>query len=143
MSLKKLKVFCIVLFASVKSVQAQKIYSEKSYTKNPHWIEMMDDTLSNYFEIQKAYDLYFSKHEIPHEEDEIIGMRSANEEEKKSKESWLRRLFQNRRKMDESELAFAVKKFKHWKLLTEPWVQEDGSVLYPNQRQQILDSIRR
>ncbi len=134
----------ILLFIGLSLyVNAQKTYSDRAYSRNPLWIEMMDDTLSNFNEVQHAYDLYFTKHELPKEEDEIIGMRSANEEEKKSKESWLKRLFSRTRTMDEAELAFSVKKFKHWVLLTEPWVQEDGRILYPYERQQVLDSIRR
>lgn len=137
-------IFLVLLIVSLSGqVNAQKTYSDRAYCKNPHWIEMMDDTLSNFNEVQHAFDLYFSKHELPKEEDEIIGMRSANEEEKKEKESWLKRLFGRSRNMDEAKLAFAVKKFKHWVLLTEPWVQEDGRILYPYERKQILDSIRR
>lgn len=143
MSLKNSLLLTILLCGWGEHVQAQKTYSDRVYTKNPMWIEMMEDTLSNYNEIQKAFDLYFTKHDLPTEEDEIIGMRSANEEEKKSKESWLKRLFSRSRTMDESELAFAVKKYKHWKLLTEPWVQEDGSILYPSERRKILESIGR
>lgn len=143
MSHKKLLLLPLLLLGWVKPVQAQKKYAEKAYTKNPYWIEMMEDTLSNYLEIQKAYDLYFSKHELPLEEDDIIGMRSATEEQKASKGSWLRQLFGGRRILDEAQLAFAVKRYKHWKILTEPWVQEDGSILYPYQRLQILNSIRR
>jgi len=143
MTLLKSIVFGLLLFAGSFQVHAQKTYSEKSYLKNPHWIEMMEDTLANYNEIQKAFGLYFEKHELPKEEDEIIGMRSADEEEKKSKESWLKRVFSKSRSMDENELAFAVKKYKHWLLMTEPWVQVDGRILYPNERKKILDSIRR
>lgn len=124
-------------------VNAQKTYSDRAYSKHPYWMEMMEDTMSNFNEVQHAFDVYFSVHELPKEEDEIIGMRSANEEERKEKVNWLKRLFSRRRTLAESELAFAVKKYKHWVMLTEPWVQEDGRILYPFERKQLLDSIRR
>ena len=142
--LQRKSLFLVLLIICLSlQVNAQKTYSDRAYSKHPYWMDMMNDTLSNFNEVQHAFDVYFSKHELPKEEDEIIGMRSANEEEKKEKESWLKRLFSRSRTMDEAELAFAVKKYKHWVMLIEPWIQEDGRILYPFERKQILDSIRR
>lgn len=121
----------------------QSHYSDKAYRKFPHWISMMDDTLSNYFEAQKAFELYWSVHEKPKEEEDIIGMKGAGEQEKSAKENWLRRLFKRSRNENENEMAFSVKRFNHWLMVSAPWVQEDGRILYPSERQAILDSIRR
>ncbi|MBL7924632.1 MAG: hypothetical protein JNL88_10585 [Bacteroidia bacterium] len=121
---------------------AQKIYSEKAYRHYPHWIDLMEDTLSNYHEVEKAFQLYFSVHPLPREEDEIIGMRNATGEEKQHKESWLAKLFGTRRLPPENEMAFAVKRYRHWQLMTEPWIQEDGRILFPYERKKILDNVR-
>lgn len=121
---------------------AQQQPTEKELRKKPHWIQMMDDTLSNYFEVTRAFDIYFSAHELPKEEDEIIGMKSGDEEDEK-KSNWLRRLFPVRRNEEETEMAFQVKKYRRWVMLTQPWVQEDGSIQFPSERKRILDNISR
>ena len=132
-----------VLALCTTLLEAQTVYSEKEYKKHPLWIKLMDDTLSNYIETEKAFSLYFTAHELPHEEDEIIGMRSAEEMEKQNRESWLLRLFKKKRDLSETELAFAVKRYRHWTLMVAPWIQEDGSILYPSQRKTVLESISR
>ena len=132
-----------VLVLCTTLLEAQAIYSEKEYKKHPLWIKLMDDTLSNFTETEKAFRLYFTVHELPHEEDEIIGMRNASETEKREKETWLQRLFRKRRDLTDTELAFAVKRYRHWTLMVAPWIQEDGSILYPSQRKTVLESISR
>jgi len=104
---------------------------------------MMEDTTANYFETERAFHLYWSVREKPKEEDEILGMSGADEEEKNNKEGWLKRLFKKRRGFDETEMAFALKKYKHWHFMMEPWVQEDGNILFPSERKKILESIVR
>lgn len=123
--------------------KAQSNYSDRDYKKSPYWINMMDDPNANYFEALKAYSLYFESHSLPKDEDEIIGMRSADEQEKKHKLEWLKHLFTNRKEVSEQELAFAVKKFKFWCINTEPWVQDDGSILSADKRLEILKNIRK
>ncbi|MFN8152974.1 MAG: hypothetical protein U0Y08_01640 [Bacteroidia bacterium] len=130
---------CLITTAS----SAQQTFSERSCRKNPHWISMMDDTLSNYNDVVRAFDLYWEEHEMPKEEDEILGMKNAEEHEKRDPSRWLKRLFGTSGNKDETELAFAVKRYRHWKLMTEPWVQEDGTIYTPYQRRQILESIQR
>lgn len=132
-----------VLVLCTTLLEAQAIYSEKEYKKHPLWIKLMDDTLSNFTETEKAFHLYFTVHELPNEEDEIIGMRNASETEKREKETWLQRLFRKRRDLTDTELAFAVKRYRHWTLMVAPWIQEDGSILYPSQRKTVLESISR
>lgn len=132
-----------VLALCTTLLEAQTVYSEKEYKKHPLWIKLMDDTLSNYLETEKAFSLYFTVHELPHEEDEIIGMRSAEEMEKQNRESWLLRLFKKKRDLSETELAFAIKRYRHWTLMVAPWIQEDGRILYPSQRKTVVESISR
>ena len=44
---------------------------EKDYAVYPWWVEMMDDTTANYFEVQKAFDAFW--------EGKIIPVREENE----------------------------------------------------------------
>lgn len=137
-------ILCILLFSFLSlNIYAQRPISENAFKQYPHWIQMMDDTSANYFETEKAFSLYWSIREKPKEEDEILGMSEANEKEKENKEGWLKRLFRKKRDIDETEMAFALKRYKHWHFMMEPWVQEDGRILYPSERKAILDSIDR
>ncbi len=138
-----LTVLILYLFISCTSVFAQSGHSDRSLKQYPFWIEMMDDTTSNFYEVQRAFTLYWTDRELPLEEDQILGMKGATEEEKEHKESWIKRLFGKKRSYDENEMAFALKKFRHWSILTEPWVQDDGRILYPSERKHILDTIKR
>lgn len=131
----------VFLCLTTTLLMAQKGYSDKEYRKYPYWIKMMEDTTSNYFEVQKSFDLYWLDKEKPKEEDEIIGMAGAEEKDYDNKAGWLKKLFYKRKSITETEMAFSIKKYRHWQLMTEPWVQDDGSILYPSQRKKILDSI--
>lgn len=134
--------FLLCIFFCLTS-KSQVTYSIREYKQSPHWIAMMEDSLTNYFEAQKAFDLFWSVREMPKEEDQIVGMKGANEEEKENKKGWLSHLFKRKNTLEESELAAGVKKFKHWSFLMEPWVQEDGHILYPSERISILKSSSR
>ena len=79
-------ILCIILFSIFPlKIFAQRTLSENAYKQSPHWIQMMDDTSANYFETEKAFNLYWSVREKPKEEDEILGMSEANEKEKEKK----------------------------------------------------------
>jgi hypothetical protein len=141
--MKHLLLICFIITLGATTALSQTTYSDRAYRQYPHWIIMMDDTLSNFNEVNKAFDLYWEQHEMPHEEDAILGMKDATEEEKENKEGWLKKLFKGKRQPDETELAYALKRYRYWKLKSEPWVQEDGRILTPFERQQILETIRR
>lgn len=125
------------------TLPAQQTFSDKSCRKNPHWISLMEDTLANYNDVERAFNLYWEEHEMPHEEDAVLGMKDAGEEERRNPDRWLKRLFGSRRGPDETEIAYALKRYRHWQLTVEPWVQDDGTILTPFQRRQILESIQR
>ncbi|MBL0097696.1 MAG: hypothetical protein IPP46_15265 [Bacteroidetes bacterium] len=77
-------ILCIILFSIFPlKIFAQRTLSENAYKQSPHWIQMMDDTSANYFETEKAFNLYWSVREKPKEEDEILGMSEANEKGKR------------------------------------------------------------
>ena len=105
-----------------------------AYAEFPLWIEMMEDTLTNYFEAQKAFETYWKSRPLPVEEEDIIGHTAWKAEDRKS---WLQKIFTTKkeRKEQESELlAFQFKKFKNWERAMQPYVQDDGSILTPTQR---------
>lgn len=133
----------LLVWLSATPLLAQNSYSDKALKKHPHWITMMDDTLANYNDVIRAFDLYWEEHEMPFEEDQIVGMKDADENERKDPSGWLRRLFSFRREPDQTEIAYALKRFRYWKLMSEPWVQEDGTIFTPFQRRQIIESIQR
>ena len=60
--------------------------------------------------------------------------------EVEAKRGFLSRWFKSKEERDEADIkkyALDVKKFKHWKLKTEPYVQEDGSILDADTRLKI------
>lgn len=125
------------------SCSSQSASSEKNFRRNPLWIGMMDDSTSNYHETLRAFDLYWENHEMPVEEDQILGQKGATEVERKEKSGWLARLFRGKRSEAEGEMAFQVKRFRHWQIMISPFVRDDGSIPFPSERAQILQNINR
>lgn len=122
----------LLLFMSAFSTMAQNKakVSDKEYMQKPLWISMMDDPNANFFEVEKAFDLYWSKHEKPEGEHEEIGERAERE-----KIPGKRR---QRKISAENELRFAVKKYEVWNDQTRPYVQPDGRILSIEERLQIF-----
>lgn len=116
----------------------------REWEKHPHWITMMDDSTANYFAVTAAFDAFWKDREMPVEEDEVLGADRSERED----EGFLKRIFRSKEKEARKEKAmrskyqFEVKKYKHWKLLVQPWIQEDGSILYPSQQEAILKNVR-
>jgi hypothetical protein len=101
------------------------------YRTNPVWQEMLDDSSANFFEVQKAYALFWAGKEIPGDENEIIG------DGPRLKNNLVNKLF-NAKELEEQkerdQLSFSCKKYRWWVIKTEPFVQEDGSILPPYER---------
>lgn len=120
----------LIVMAMLNSIIMNSQTQKKSinYSKKPYWIEMMKDPKANYFETIKAYDAFWENRKKPREEDEVIGQ----EKTVAAKRGFLSRWFKSKEEREEAEIkkyALDVKKFKHWKLKTEPYVQEDGTIL--------------
>jgi len=136
--------FLIVLTASDSVGQSFSSKQIKEWENGPAWIQMMDDTTANYFEVVAAFDAFWKNREMPVEEDEVLGADRAEREDT----GFLKRLFRSREKSERKEkalrsnFAFEVKKYNHWKRMVEPWVQEDGTILTPAQQQAIWNSVR-
>lgn len=112
------------------SVQAQEFSKEqlKRWKLNADWIALMDDSTANYFAVVTAFNTFWEHHEMPVEEDQIL--RGSKDE--KETRGFLRKLFRGSEKKEREmrhRYAFAVKKYRHWLILVEPYVQPDGTIL--------------
>lgn len=138
----KIAVLTASLILSLSCHAQSQTHSDKEYSKHPLWIEMMDDSTANYFEIKKAFDLFWQNKPLPTEEEEIIGERNGKAREK---ESFLHNLFKSKkekREEDSNKYAFAYKKFKRWELINLPYVQEDGRILTASERLELWKKSR-
>lgn len=128
-------IFALVFITScISSAWAQnnQNVSDKEYMKAPLWIAMMDEANPNFFEVEKAYELYFSKHEKPEGEHDVIG-EYAERQKTPSKRK-------QRKISAENDLRFAVKKYELWHDQTLPYVQPDGRILSIAERLAIWES---
>lgn len=104
----------------------------KMYQVKPLWKDMLEDTTVNYFEVQKAFSLFWEGKELPAEENEIIG-----ENKGKLKNNFINRVFNSKELKEQQEraaLSFDCKKYRRWLIINEPYVQDDGSIMTPHQR---------
>jgi hypothetical protein len=128
-------IFALMFIASTISstrAQSSQSISDKEYMRSPLWIAMMDEPNPNFFEVEKAYELYFSKHEKPEGEHDVIG-EYAERQKTPSK--------RKQRKISiENDLRFAVKRYELWHDQTLPYVQADGRILTTEERLAIWKS---
>lgn len=125
-----LKHFLLILFCTISFTALQ---AQNNYKKNPVWIDMMDNENTNYFEVIKAYELYWTTHEKPeNEEGEMMNQEEGKKEVKEHADKL------SKRELKELEeyrwLRYQVKRFEHWKEEMLPYVQDDGSILTSDQR---------
>lgn len=119
----------ICLGAGAQNNQSKKT---SEYTKKPLWITMMENPNANFFEIEKAFELYWSIREKPEGEHEEIG-----EHAERQKTPGKRKL---RKISAENDMRFAVKKYVKWHEQTLPYVQPDGRILSTEERLKIWQS---
>lgn len=141
--MKKLLLTLVLIQISISAIAQQEIDNklEKDYRKNPRWIAMMDDTLTNYFDAVKAYEVFWDGKIKPPGEDDLLKSEDLDE----SKTGPIKRLQNFMRKREASKnaiYAFDCKKFRHWVMMTEPWVQDDGRILTPSERLLIWEKSR-
>lgn len=127
----KKAILTVLLISAFAMAKAQKPthYTERDYARSPVWITMMQDTLSNYFEVEKAFNTYFQHHIKPEGEEAEI-----NEYREREKTVSKRR----RRKIEaENSLRMDVKRYELWHEKMLPYVQDDGHILTPAERLKI------
>ena len=122
------------LMANTASAQNNTPATDAEFAKNPLWIAMMDDTLANFFVVEKAFDTYFKHHELPEGEHEEIGERRERlKRASKKKQARIQK---------ENDLRMDVKRYYFWHAQTLPYVQGDGRILTPTERLAIWQAQR-
>ncbi|MFA6152252.1 MAG: hypothetical protein WC716_13080 [Chitinophagaceae bacterium] len=122
----------LILICCSAGAQSNQSKKNSDYTKKPLWIAMMDDPNANFFETEKAFELYWSKHEKPEGEHEEIGERAEREKTPGKRKQ--------RKISAENDLRFAMKKYEVWHDQTLPYVQPDGRILSTEERLKIWKS---
>jgi hypothetical protein len=103
----------------------------EDYAKEPYWIKMMYDPKVNYYEAIKAYDVFWAAHggePIDAEEEQF----------ERAGEGGIKKRNTTKRDVDkkgEENDAYSddIKAFKHWRAYNEPLVQPNGTILTPEQ----------
>ena len=136
--------FILLSFLVLMSFQirAQQESRSPNYSKQPYWIEMMNDPNVNYFEAVKAYDEFWAERKKPIEEDEKIGQNKSIESKGKLKSKRFRSK-EEREKEESKKYLLDVKKFEHWKLTVQPYVQEDGRILSADEQLKLWEDQRK
>ncbi len=125
------------MFSMHASAQSFSNKQLREWSRNPEWVKMLDDPNANYFEVIAAYEAFWKDRKMPVEEDQILSM-PRDERERTYSKSEMRKRKRQERDMEKEEreeavirhqFAFDVKRYKHWKLTVEPYVQSDGSIL--------------
>jgi hypothetical protein len=117
---------CTSVLITTAAIAQDKAKAEKLYARKPVWIAMADDTLTNYYEAEKAFNIYWQHHEKPETEHDIIG-----EHEERSKIPSRRK---QRRLEEEDKMRMEVRKYEIWHKLILPYVKDDGRIMYPSER---------
>ncbi len=126
---------CLTCFSFF--LQAQ----DRDYANYPHWIAMIDQPETNYYEALKAYNLYWQNKIKPLDEEEEL-FQEMNQKEKDQYEVLKRQLAEmtpaQRQEFD--RLKYQVKRFKQWRRSVMPYVQEDGRILSYEERMKIWEA---
>jgi hypothetical protein len=134
------------MFSFSDGMMAKNVSKNKSYRKNPVWIEMMNSPTANYFETIKAFREFWKEKALPTEAGEEagmdafeveIGLKDANKNESKREK---RREARNNK--DAKMYAFEVKQFRGWYQRVTPWVKPDGTIMSLEEQQQLIDKQR-
>lgn len=120
---------CCSLLPFLSLAQQPAQYTDKDYARSPVWISMLNDTTANYFEVEKAYNIYFQHHELPGDEDDVIGDHEAREKIPSKRKQ--------KKIQADDRMRMNVKRYQVWHMRMQPYVQPDGRILYPSERLQI------
>lgn len=129
--------YTLLLFAFLTAMgsaiaQNKTTFSNKAYMQKPLWITMMEDPDANFFETEKAFELYWSIREKPEGEHEEIGEHAERQKTPGKRKQ--------RKISAENDMRFAVKKYVKWHEQTLPYVQPDGRILSTEERLKIWES---
>lgn len=132
--IRKLLLVCFGAISIATTAQTD-VNKEKLYAKQPLWIDMMEDEKSNFFEVEKAYKIYWEHHEEPEGEHDVIGEYQEREKIPSRRKQ---------RKIEaESKMRMAIKKYNWWHEQTLPYVQGDGRILTTEERLKIWEANKK
>jgi hypothetical protein len=134
--------FIFLLLCLIISSGAQTKYKDSDYRKHPYWIEMIEDPNVNYFEAIKAYELFWKDKPLPKDEDALIGESKDGGSKKGDKMS--RREIREEKEEKEMRQKYGLdcKKFEHWKMMVQPYIQPDGHILTKEEQLKLHDQQR-
>ncbi|MBN8671648.1 MAG: hypothetical protein J0L80_13230 [Chitinophagales bacterium] len=132
--IRKLLLVCFGAISIAATAQTD-VNKEKLYAKQPLWIDMMEDEKSNFFEVEKAYKIYWEHHEEPEGEHDVIGEYQEREKIPSRRKQ---------RKIEaESKIRMAMRKYNWWHEQTLPYVQGDGRILTAEERLKIWEANKK
>jgi len=132
--MRKLLLVCFGAISIAANAQTD-VNKEKLYAKQPLWIDMMENEKSNFFEVEKAYKIYWEHHEEPEGEHDVIGEYQEREKIPSRRKQ---------RKIEaESKMRMAIKKYNWWHEQTLPYVQGDGRTLTTEERLKIWEANKK
>ncbi len=123
----------LVLFFGIQLSSAQNNLNS-NYSKNPEWIQMMDNPNVNYYEAVKAYNEYWKNREKPGELEEstMNSKEKMKEYKREHKHDGDKKPLSDKEKKELQEkenMIYQIKRFENWMLTVKPYVQEDGRIL--------------
>jgi hypothetical protein len=127
-----------LLFCSAATAQGLDKKTQKYYSNNPVWIQMMKSQDVNFFEVNAAFEQYWANREKPELENEEAG------EHKEKERSLVSKLFKSEKEeqAERNEYAFAYKQYLKWRIEVEPFVQPDGRILSAEEQHEVWEKSR-
>jgi hypothetical protein len=123
-------ILSIVVLLLSTGVNAQKTFTEKEYKQTAHWITMMDEPKANYFEVIKAFEMYWINHKMPEGESDM----NVRQKEKNTKRFSNKEL---RSARQDASMRMKIKKYYWWKEKMEPFVKGDGTIMSAEERRKL------
>ncbi len=133
-------VICLLICSGLRAQS-----DSPDYKNNPVWIKMIDDPHVNYYEAIKAFEMYWKDRVMPDNEEEEMAEGNNNFKEvereiKKEKKVDRKRILTDeelKKKNDDQQMKYQLKRFAQWKREVKPFVQEDGHILSDDERMEI------
>jgi len=122
-----------LFWAVVTFGQARKL-TEKDFAQKPYWIQMMDQESVNFNEALRAFEVYWQNHKFPEEEGDRYIQRNPVVKPLSKKE------YKAIREGD--EMRFQIKRFKHWIIINENFVKENGFTMTAEERLRLYNQNR-
>jgi hypothetical protein len=131
-----LSIFMHALLLGMPSLIHAQENTTKALFEMPKWVSMIDDSLVNYYEVQKEFTTFW-KNRIRPEEDAAFGQETDNQKREREEYRELRMKMNSDEIQYDDLLIYHHKRCKNWLHEMKPYVQIDGRVLTMHERMQI------